>query len=479
MVTVPPLILSDCYGLPVTSRERQAVHWYNQGLQGLLGFRQDTPDCFQKALAFDPTFAMAHCHLGVHYFLEESEDMVARARACFEQARAGIAGLTERERNVVETLDLWGNGRVREAIDRMQAALQARPREAILLQRLYFIYFVQGASEKLRDLPASVLRHYVNDSYVLGMYSFGLEETHDFARAFETGQQALACNAEDVWALHALTHAAYETGAFATGVRLLEEGLQHCDGVGAFRNHILWHLALFLWEQGQYQRTLQLYHKEFADPATLLPPNFVDAVSLLWRLNLTGLLTAAEWQALTPSLERLRHVRTYLFNQVHIALGLTGAQRLDWAMEYLASLRAHINPGRPSLLGDVGLPLVEGLIAYARGEYAQVVDGWLPIRGRILEVGGSHAQRELFTDILLDAALRVGAYDVASDLLTAKRRHRPDRPLALFALEKMYARQGHTGQAAAMGTAARSLWQKMGADQEALARFATGCAEAD
>jgi tetratricopeptide (TPR) repeat protein len=474
MATAPPLILFDCYGLPVTTRVRGALHWYNQGIQGLLGFRKDTPDCFQKALALDPTFAMAHCHLGVHYFLEESEDMVARARACFEQARAGMAGLTERERDVVETLDLWGNGWVREAMDRMHAALQTRPREAILLQRLYFIYFVQGASEKLRDLPASVLRHYADDSYVLGMYSFGLEEMHDFARAFELGQQALSRNTADVWALHALAHVAYETGAFATGVRLLEDGLRHCDGVGSFRNHILWHLALFLWEQGQYQRTLKLYHEEFADPATLFPPNLVDAVSLLWRLNLTGLPTPAEWPALTPSLEGLRHTRTYLFNQMHIALGLTGAQRLHWAMEYVESLRTRVRPGRPSLLGDVGLPLVEGLIAYAKGEYARVVEGWLPIRDRILEVGGSHAQRELFADILLDAALQAGAYDVASDLLTAKRRHRPDRPLALFALAQVSARQGDMATATATEAKARSLWQEMGTDQEMLARFAAG-----
>jgi tetratricopeptide (TPR) repeat protein len=472
MATDQPLILSDCYGLPITTRAREAVHWYNQGIQGLLGFRTDTPDCFQKALALDPAFAMAHCHLGVHYFLEESEDLVARARACFEQARAGLAGLTERERDVVQTLDLWGNGRVREAIDRMQAALQARPREAILLQRLYFIYFVQGASEKLRDLPASVLPHYADDSYVLGMYSFGLEETHDFAGAFETGQQALALNAADVWALHALAHAAYETGAFATGVRLLDDGLQHCDGVGTFRNHVLWHLALFLWEQGQYQRALQLYHEDFADPATLLPPNLVDAVSLLWRLNLTGLPTPEEWQALTPSLERLRHVRTYLFNQLHVALGLTGARRLDWAREYLENLRGRVNPGRSSLLGDVGLPLVEGLIAYASGEYARTVDCLHPMRDRIIEVGGSHAQREVFADILLDAALQVGAYDVARDLLDAKRRHRPDRPLALFALEKVYTRQGDPAQAAAARARARSLWHDMGADQQALAHFA-------
>ena len=51
-----------------------------------------------------------------------------------------------------------------------------------------------------------------------------------------------------------------------------------------------------------------------------------------------------------------------------------------------------------------------------------------PIQARIIDIGGSHAQREIFSDILLDAALQTGAYDVASALLDTKRRHRPDRP---------------------------------------------------
>ena len=473
MATHQPLHLSDSYGLPITTRSPQAVHWYNQGIRGLLGFRQDTPECFKTALALDPTFAMAHLHLGVHYFLEESDDMVARARACFEQARANVTELSDRERDVVETLELWGNGRVREAIARLHTAIEARPRDIILLQRLYFIYFVQGASDQLRDLPATVLQHYENDSYVLGMYSFGLEETHDFARAFETGQQALALNREDVWALHALAHASYETGAFMAGARLLADSLPYCDAVGTFRNHVLWHLALFLWEQGKYQQTLQLYHEQFADPATLLPPNFVDSVSLLWRLNLTGQPTPAEWQALTPSLDTLRQARTYLFNQMHVALGLTGSRRLDWATAYLGGLRSRLRPERPGVLGEVGIPLVEGLIAYATGEYARTVACLQPIQERIIEIGGSHAQREIFTDILLDAALQTRAYDVASTLLETKRRYRPERPLALFALEKLHAAQGHSAQAAAQGAMARRLWHDMGADRQALEAFTT------
>jgi hypothetical protein len=117
--------------------------------------------------------------------------------------------------------------------------------------------------------------------------------------------------------------------------------------------------------------------------------------------------------------------------------------------------------------------LVEGLIAYAKGEYARTMACLQPIHERIIEIGGSHAQRELFTDILLDAALQTGTYDVASVLLETKRRYRPERPLALFALEKLHAAKGDSGPAAALGATARRLWHDMGADRQVLEAFTT------
>jgi tetratricopeptide (TPR) repeat protein len=359
---------------------------------------------------------------------------------------------------------MWAQGKGREALDRMHVAIAARPREVTLIQKLYFAYFMLGAADKMRDLTASVVSHYEIDSYVLGMYSFSLEETRDFARAFEIGNKARALNPADAWSLHALAHCHYETGAFAGGTRLLNEALPQCEGVGFFRTHLVWHLALFLWEQGQYQHSLALHHELFPKPEPLLPPNFVDAVTLLWRLNLSGVPTPAEWQALMPSLEQLRTLSTYLFNQMHVALGLTGADHLDWATAYLDGLRARVRPDRPGVLGEVAVPLIEGLIAYRKGDYARTMDCMLPIKDRVVNIGGSHAQREIFADILVDACLRSGAYAEAVELLEAKRKYRPNRPLALAGLAKAYAGKEETNKAAEVGTLARRLWQEMGAD---------------
>lgn len=464
MATAQSLVLSDCYGLPITTRSREAVQWYDRGVRGILGFRQDAAECFHKALALDPDFNMARSHLGMCYFMEETPALMAQARECFTQSCTKMDTLTERERDVLETVLLWAQGKGRESTERMQAAIAARPHEAVLIQRLYFVYFMQGQADKMRDLIASVFPHYDNDGYILGMYSFSLEETRDFARAFELGQKARELNPADAWSLHALAHVSYETGAFLAGTRLVAEGLPLCEDVGLFRTHLVWHLALFLWEQGHYREALDLYHKKFPDLANLAPPNFIDVVTLLWRLNLTGQPTPAEWQALTPSLEQLRAMPTYLFNQMHVALGLTGAKRLDWATAYLDGLRTRVRPDRPGVLGEVGVPLVEGLLAHARGDYARAVGCMLPVKDRIVNVGGSHAQREIFLDILADACLQSGAYDTAVELLEEKRQRRPDRPLALFALEKAYVGKGETTRAATAGTTARRLWQEMGAD---------------
>jgi len=462
--------LFDGYGLPITTRSREALGWYDRGVRGLLGFRQDGTECFERALAFDPDFNLAQSHLGMCYFMDESDAQVAKAKACFSQACVKMDHLTDRERDVVETINLWGQGKGREALERMQAAIAARPREVTLLQRLYFVYFMQGMADKMRDLVASVVSHYENDSYVLGMYSFSLEETRDFARAFELAHKARALDPSDAWSLHALAHAHYETGAFAAGARLMNEGLLQCEGVGFFRTHLVWHLALFLWEQGRNQQSLALYHQLFPNAEPLLPPNFVDAVTLLWRLNLSGVETPAEWQALTPSLEQLRTLPTYLFNQMHIALGLAGARQAEWATAYLDGLRARVRPDRPGVMGEVAIPLVEGLIAYRKGDYTRTVDCLLPIKDRIVNIGGSHAQREIFTDILADACLRSGAYSEAVELLEAKRQHRPDRPLALADLEKAYTGTGEASKAAEVRAHAHRLWQAMGADAAVTAR---------
>jgi len=74
----------------------------------------------------------------------------------------------------------------------------------------------------------------------------------------------------------------------------------------------------------------------------------------------------------------------------------------------------------------VVVPMLEGLHAFARGEYARTVEAMGPVEDRIWEVGGSHAQREVFHDTLLAAALRAGQMDRARPMLERRLARRPN-----------------------------------------------------
>jgi hypothetical protein len=69
---------------------------------------------------------------------------------------------------------------------------------------------------------------------------------------------------------------------------------------------------------------------------------------------------------------------------------------------------------------------MEGLHAFARHEYGDAVAKIAPIEERIIEVGGSHAQREVFHDTLLEAALRAGEPERSRPLLARRLVKRPN-----------------------------------------------------
>jgi hypothetical protein len=68
----------------------------------------------------------------------------------------------------------------------------------------------------------------------------------------------------------------------------------------------------------------------------------------------------------------------------------------------------------------VGLPVCRSLLHFGRGRYQQVLDELLPIRIRVHEFGGSHAQRDAVERTLLEAAIRAERTDLAFALVSER-----------------------------------------------------------
>jgi hypothetical protein len=69
--------------------------------------------------------------------------------------------------------------------------------------------------------------------------------------------------------------------------------------------------------------------------------------------------------------------------------------------------------------------LAEAILAYRRGDFGRCVDHLAPIRRQLVRIGGSHAQRDLFAQMLIDAALRCGRAPLARSLLDERLALRP------------------------------------------------------
>jgi hypothetical protein len=66
---------------------------------------------------------------------------------------------------------------------------------------------------------------------------------------------------------------------------------------------------------------------------------------------------------------------------------------------------------------EVYLPVCEAVLAHRRGDYAGVVELLAPRRQQTRLLGGSNAQRDLFLQMLVDAAMREDRREIVAEIL--------------------------------------------------------------
>jgi hypothetical protein len=77
----------------------------------------------------------------------------------------------------------------------------------------------------------------------------------------------------------------------------------------------------------------------------------------------------------------------------------------------------------------VCVPAAHGLLAHARGDFPRAIEALGTALPRMIEIGGSHAQRDLFEQVLLDARVRAGtprSLAAAQDVLQRQLNGQPE-----------------------------------------------------
>jgi hypothetical protein len=107
-----------------------------------------------------------------------------------------------------------------------------------------------------------------------------------------------------------------------------------------------------------------------------------------------------------------------------LTVGNTHEPLVTFAFGWMRETAASSAEAAP-IYRDVGVPLVEGLMAFHKGDYHRAVDLLYRIRYDVWQIGGSHAQRDVVDRTLAEAAVRGGLRDVAVALAYERLGTRP------------------------------------------------------
>ena len=91
----------------------------------------------------------------------------------------------------------------------------------------------------------------------------------------------------------------------------------------------------------------------------------------------------------------------------------------------LRSLEAFIESGEGSLVTSyrvAGVAACQAVLAHRRREYSRVIEVLSPVRHDLPLLGGSHAQRDVLYQVLIDASRQMGRDDLVSIYLNDVRR---------------------------------------------------------
>jgi tetratricopeptide (TPR) repeat protein len=369
-------------------------------------------------------------------------------KALKRSKRAG-RNTNDRERRHILAARAWLQGEFHRANSLYGDLLIDYPRDLFALQVTHLTDFLLGQSNLLRDRIARVLPHWTEDlpgyGYVLGMYAFGLEETADYARAEDFGRRAVAINPRDPWAIHAVAHVMEMQGRQADGIAWLTGSAQDWSRDNFFAYHNWWHLALHHLDLEQHERVLQLYDAVIRRPGSGVAMELVDATALLWRLHLRGLDTGDRWKELADAWEPMAGDAYYAFNDAHAMMAFVADDRPQAQELLIAAMqrRAAGDDSNALMTREAGLPLVRALQAFGRGDYRKaipLIEAMRPVANRF---GGSHAQRDIISLTLIEAAMRARRGNLARALAAERTCLKPVSPFNWRAIARAEKLLGH------------------------------------
>lgn len=429
----------DCLGNPVTPADAATLTGIDDFILGFLAYQPRAANILAAA-GGAPDHCLANAYAAMLWMFLESPQAPAHAAPFVARALATADRATPREAMLARLVAAWAADDIPAVIDLAEQIARAHPRDLVAIKIGQYHAFNRGDAALMLRLALHALPQGAALPYLHGMIAFGYEQCHLLHEAEAAARHALTLMPSDPWAHHALAHVMLTQGRVDEGVAFLESVAPHWAGLNSFmRSHNWWHLALFYISRGRIDDALASYDTHIWGLEKTYSQDQVGAVSLLARLELAGIDVGDRWADVAAHIAArgADTVNPFLTLQYLYALARTNRAEADALMGAVRN-RARAPAHDRTAWAEVALPAAEGIVAHQRGDHALAVTRLAQALPRMAEIGGSHAQRDLFEQIHLDALIHAGRTSAAQQVLEMRRTYDPDGVPVNRALARVY-----------------------------------------
>jgi hypothetical protein len=434
----------DILGNPVTAMREPTLRAVDGFVEGFLAYETRAEGILAAADA-SPECCIANVYAGYLWMFLEAPDAALHASKYLAAAELQSPAASRREQLNLAVLRAWAADDLPETLRLCELVTDLFPRDLVVVKIHQYFEFNRGNSPEMLRVALKVSQVNAGLAYLHGMTAFAYEQCHLLDEAESAARTALDLKRKEPWAQHALAHVMLTRGRIDAGAEFLESMQDTWTGLNSFvLTHLWWHLALFYLSQGRRARVLEIYDRHCWGVAKGYSQDQIGAVSLLARMELAGIDVGDRWQDLGEHLAARAHDTVLPFLTIQYLYGLARAGRPE-ADVLLNSVRLAAELAPPAVREvwqDVALPACEGLYAHASKNFGSAWRHLSIVLPRLIEAGGSHAQRDLFEQILLDSAIRSLRFGVAQQALELRRSTDRDGVPVNSALGRVYAELG-------------------------------------
>lgn len=418
----------DSLGNEVTTTQAVTLARIDDFVDGFLGYETRAANVLAAADA-DAESVAANVYAGFSWMFLEAAGAEAEAARYLHRAQAAARAANAREAMLVAQLEHWIAGDVPRVQAMGDEIIDRWPTDLASVKLHQYFSFNRGDAPAMLRVAEQALPANSNNAHLHGMLAFGYEQMHRIPEAEQSARHALSLKAKEPWAQHALAHVMLSSGRTREGAAFMADASQTWDALNSFMyTHNWWHRALFSISLGDNDAVFDVYDKHVWGIEPDYSQDQVGAVSLLARMEVAGLDVGNRWEDVAGHLKSRASDTLQPFLTLQYLYGLARADlgEADLLMRAIEDRAGSAEGFDAMVWREVALPAARGMLAHARRQYGEALR-WLSVANpRLQEIGGSHAQRDLFGQLLLDAHMKTGNWVVAHQMLEMRRTWDPD-----------------------------------------------------